>query len=841
MKNSHDYKSTSAYNYQHAFLTISTWEYRTTMRPKIAHCCVISMIMLAVFSIVQSGIHAQDNAKPTTTETGFAKELMPFFTNNCLGCHDDQTKKGGLDLSSLSDNLSDKKLMSKWIRIHDRIAKGEMPPRGRLEAKEKATFLKTLANELTSADARHNSTVIRRLNRYEYEHTLHDLLGIRVNLKDMLPEDGKAHGFDNLGEALDVSSVHLERYLSAGEAALNAAIHKDLPPNKTTKRYSFADGRGANFVGSHWLKRADDSIVFFSRSQYPPVTLQTFSAPIDGKYHIRIRGYGYQSGDPVNFSVFSGPKNKGASSVLHGHFSVPQDQPTTIELTCFLDRGDSLRLFPHIPGNFGELKKQGVKAYKGQGLAVQYVEVEGPIIDWPGKGHELLFGDLSIVREVPKKKWMKPTAEIVSKSPSTDAKERLTKVLPLLFRRPVDSESLNRYLSVFESQLESGANFESALRTSYLAALCSPRFLFRIEPNGKLDDYALATRLSYFLWSSMPDETLLSLAAKGQLQDSKVLREQTERLLNDPKAKRFTKHFVGQWLNLREIDFTVPDKQLYPEFDDLLHEAMVQETELFFEEVLHQKRSLLDFIDSDWTILNERLATHYRIDGVKGLDFRKVTLPKNSHRGGVLTHASVLRVSANGTTTSPVVRGAWVLERIIGEPPPPPPPGIPGVEPDIRGATTLRQLLEKHRNVSSCASCHKHIDPPGFALENYDVMGGYRENYRSLGREFPSPPKMETFGKRVAWRVGPKVDASGVTADGKAFDNLEDYKSILLADKQKITRALVEKVATYATGRGMGFSDRPIIQQIAMSVERKDFEFRELIHEIVQSELFRKK
>ena len=428
--------------------------------------------------------------------------------------------------------------------------------------------------------------------------------------------------------------------------------------------------------------------------------------------------------------------------------------------------------------------------------------------------------------------------------------------LEAAFRRPVTAEIAAPFVAIGQAELAAGSSLEQALRTAQMAALCSPDFLFLLEPEGRLDDYAVAARLSYMLWGLPPDAELLSLAAKGELtvgQASSLpssqagslrhetLRLQTERLLADRRAGHFIRHFPDQWLNLREIDFTTPDKQLYPEHDALLQHAMLEETRLFFNEVLRKNLPVTEFLHSDWTFLNQRLAEHYGIDGVKGVAMRRVSLKPEHHRGGVLTHASVLKVSANGTTTSPVKRGAFVLDRILGIEPPPPPPGVPGVEPDIRGATTLREQLAKHRSLTTCNSCHRVIDPPGFALENYDVIGGWREHYRSLGKDFPKPPAERTGGRDVGWRVGPPVDASGETPDGRAFANLAEYKQTLLAEPDAFTLALIEKVAVYATGRAMGFSDRPELERIAQAVAAKGHGFRDLIHEVVQSDLFRNK
>ena len=423
-----------------------------------------------------------------------------------------------------------------------------------------------------------------------------------------------------------------------------------------------------------------------------------------------------------------------------------------------------------------------------------------------------------------------------------DAKTILNRVLPRAFRRPTKPAELEPYLNLVEQALAEGRSFEEALRLGLKGILCSPGFLYLHEPGEKtITQHALASRLSYFLWSSMPDEELLTLADQGQLGDPHILHQQVERLLKDPKAEAFVENFTGQWLDLRDIDFTSPDANLYPEFDELLRISMIEETHRFFREVLDRDLSLMNFVDSDFTFLNERLAKHYGIPGVKGQSFRKVTLPKDSVRGGVLTQASVLKVTANGTNTSPVIRGAWVMENILGRPVPPPPANVPAVEPDIRGAITLREQLAKHRNVESCAVCHNQIDPPGFALENFDVVGGWRENYRTLGEgqrpEFSQHPI--TFAW-IRYRIGLPVDATGQTPDGKSFEEIREFKKILSSDQRSIATGLTKKLLTYALGRRLGFSDRPQIGRIVHNIAQKNDGFRALIHEIVQNELFRR-
>jgi hypothetical protein len=335
----------------------------------------------------------------------------------------------------------------------------------------------------------------------------------------------------------------------------------------------------------------------------------------------------------------------------------------------------------------------------------------------------------------------------------------------------------------------------------------------------------------------MPDEELLTLAAQKKLSDPQTLRRQTDRLLNDPKAAAFATNFCGQWLSLREIDFTEPHYGRYPEWDQMLKVSMVRETELFFTEILKKNLSLTNFIASEFSMLNGRLAKHYGIPGVDGLwEFRKVALPADSHRGGVLTMGSVLKITADGTNTSPVKRGSWVLERILGTPPPRPPADVPPLEPDIRGAKTLREQLAKHRNNAQCASCHARIDPPGFALESFDVIGGWREYYRVS--------HWVAGVKEVPGRIylqGHNVDATGTTADGQRFQNIDEFKQLLLRDKDQVARALCERLVTYATGGAPEPADKPQIEAIVARVRAKNYGLRTLVHEIIQSKMFQNK
>jgi hypothetical protein len=429
-----------------------------------------------------------------------------------------------------------------------------------------------------------------------------------------------------------------------------------------------------------------------------------------------------------------------------------------------------------------------------------------------------------------------PLWTVATSTPEQDAEKLLRDFLPRAYRRPVNDEEVERHVAFVRQRLAAQITFEEAMRDVVKAALCSPDFLYLHERHGPLSDHAIASRLSYFLWSSMPDAELLRLADAGLLRDPATLRAQTERLFRDAKAARFIADFTDQWLDLRDIDLTSPDKKLYPEFREVLRDAMPAETRAFFRELVEQDLPVRNVVQSDFAMLNQRLAELYGIEGVNGAAVRRVPLAKDSHRGGFLTQAAVLKVTSNGTTTSPVRRGAWLLRKIVGQPPQPPPPNVPAVEPDITGATTIRAQLEQHRADASCASCHAKMDPPGLALENYDVIGGWRERYRAMekGDKTEAPP-----GARFAtFKLGLPVDGSGTLADGRSFTGFSDMQRHLLENEPQLARNVVSQLLTYATGAAPAFADRAEIERIIASTENSQHGLRSLIHAVVQSPLF---
>ena len=485
------------------------------------------------------------------------------------------------------------------------------------------------------------------------------------------------------------------------------------------------------------------------------------------------------------------------------------------EVEAVLDAKSAIQFF--AIGLPTYLKKKPGTLYAGVGFGE--VEVTGPLIDqWPPESHTRLLGTTDL-----------KTGTLA------DAERILRSFVPRAFRRAVTDEEVTPYVALVKARLDSGRGFDESLRVGLVAALCSPNFIYLREEaetkSARISDIELASRLSYFINSTQPDGELMDLANRKQLSAPAALRAQVERLLNSPKSEAFIKNFTGQWLHLRQINDTTPDAKLYKNFDELLQVSMMWESEGFFREMLNADAPVEDMLDSKWAMLNKRLADHYGIEGVQGLALRKVTLPAESVRGGVLTQAAVLKVTANGTTTSPVLRGVWVLENILGQPTPPPPPNTAGIEPDIRGATTVREQLAKHRNNESCNSCHSKIDPPGFALESFDPIGAHREKYLRW---------IVTNAEHNWGRVdfGSAVDPSGQTANNEAFADIREFKKLLLNRREDFARCLTEKLMTYALGRELGFSDRDAVSKIVAEAKVGGNGLRTLIHAIIQSETF---
>jgi mono/diheme cytochrome c family protein len=802
------------------------------------HFSVRTCALLALLALAWTA----NGGEPAPEARVYDEQVRPFLMRHCLGCHGIDKPKGDLRLDQLSLDFADKASREHWQKVLKRVQAGEMPPKEkpRPTAKEVQALADWINGRMTAKGAAQGRVVMRRLNRVEYENTIHDLLGIDADLKEQLPPDGAADGFDNVGSALHTSSFLMEKYLDATDKALSLAIVNRPQPPAVKKRYLMKDQHQVKVSTERVYRQIDDTTVCFSSSAWNAVWVSQFYPDrewLRGRYRFRISASAFQSdGKPVTFRVTLNGSQLSGKHGLVGYFDAPADKPTVFDFISYIEPRQTVSILPYGLAGANTVHKEGADNWKGPGLAIQWVDIEGPLNDsWPPPSHRAIFGDLPQAKAPIRDQ--SDRVEVVSKDSVVDAERILRRYARKAFRRAVTDDDIKPFLALVRARLEEKKSFEQSVRVGLMAMLLSPEFLFLREKPGKLDDFALASRLSYFLWSTMPDDELLTLAEQNKLSQPDTLRQQVERMLKHPKAAAFTENFVGQWLSLRDIDFTEPSHLLYPEFDHMLKVSMIRETELFFDEVLTNDLSVTNFVASDFTMLNGRLGKHYGIPGIDGWEFRKMPLPKTSHRGGVLTMASVLKVTANGTYTSPVARGVFVLDRILGTPPSPPPEGVSALEPDIRGATTIREQLAKHRQVASCASCHAKIDPPGFALESFDVIGGWRDNYRTTG----NGETVTVDGRRMPYHKGKKVDPSDVMPDGQRFANIDEFRQVLLKDKDQLARAMAVRLVTYATGAAPEPGDKTEIEAIVRKVREKDYGLRTLVHEVVQSTMFRMK
>jgi hypothetical protein len=842
-----------------------------------------------------------------------------FLENRCLDCHDSDTKKGDLDLSSLKADFTNAELFARWVKIHDRIESGEMPPKKseRPPVAEMQPVLAWMKTTLTQAEETRQAgtgrTALRRLTRSEYESTMRDLFDMPgIALLPLLPPDGTAHGFDKNSEALSISHVNLAKYLEAADHALDLAIatRPQAPAVQKVRTYlTDRGGQGASLTmqgdavllrdgkpdpayppagevghidqGAHEamgcfetgstvgvFRREDESVNYYFRGHttvYP------------GRYRVRTSMWSFQwdkgqvlparGTEAARLAVVQltadGRGGQHPNYTL-GYVDAPSLKPTEHEVEVWLNHNEMMGFDAASLAPVANYNRKGrAMAFTGPGVAVDWMDVEGPLNEtWPPRSHRAIFGDLPIAEFVPKdhpevrapirkpfeKSWLRlgknipePVTGIwtvISAQPLEDADRLLANFLPRAFRRPVSDALRKRYVGLVDGRMKAGDCFEMAMRWACRAALCSPDFLFHYEPAEKLDDFALANRLSYFLCNTAPDEQLTKLAAASTLHEQKTLSAEIERLLADKRSDRFIEDFTGQWLKLRSIAANDPDRKLYPEFSPYLQDSMVAETRAYFRELLTNNLDITHLVRSEFAMLNDKLAVHYGIDGVVGPSIRRVALPADCLRGGLMTQASILKVTANGTTTSPVPRGAFVMDRILGHPPEPPPSSVPAVEPDVRGAATIRELLDKHRNDATCAGCHAKIDPAGFALESYDVIGGFRTRYRSLELGDTAPRgKIDPF-IGISFKLGPKVDSSGQLVDGRAFKDIRELQAYLSTDRHTLLANLARQWLTYATGREPSFRDREAVAVIVTAAEKRGGGIRDLLHEVIQSPLF---
>lgn len=734
---------------------------------------------------------------------GFEKTAMPFLEKHCYECHGGKKTKADLDLKAIRDDariLPDLKL---WRGVLHQVNTGEMPPDkhpSQPTPDEITAFNAAIEESIAAAESKlppdPGRVTARRLNRTEYNNTVRDLLDVDFNASENFPADDIGHGFDNIGDVLSVSPVHLERYLDAADGIAERAVVLKLPkpPERTTFSIFLEPGGYGSENGTRPV--TNSAAELFVR--------HTFKEAGSYRFRVRAGATNVSDLDPVQMKLFIGEKEVLATTVTNtpkkwGSYEVELDLPA------------------------GEHRFSARWANRDTNVAAQ----------------TLFINEFKVIGpKDTRTPFMKRMAGIAVDRPESERTAEVVRwFLTRIFRRLPTTEEIARYTKVFEAgKTAADGKFDGGMQDLVRAALVSPKFLFRVELDNRptatdaqpLDDFQLASRLSYFLWSTTPDEELLGLAEKGAL--ASQLEAQVRRMLKDPKSVALVQNFGMQWLQLERLATFQPDSKLFPSFDENLRKAMLRETELFLGEILREDRSLLDLVDADFTYVNRPLARHYGIESEAfkggggggrrggrggGGDFVRVSLPDRK-RGGLLTHASILTATSNPTRTSPVKRGKWVLEQILGTPPPPPPPNIPGLEDQKELSGTLRQRMEQHRANPSCANCHQQMDALGFAFENFDAVGRFRD--------------ADADGK---------IDSSGKLPDGKTFQGAADLRTILKDKKDLVARNLAEKLTTYALGRGLEYYDERAIRKILGDVARAEYRFSSLLVSIVQSDPFR--
>lgn len=758
--------------------------------------------ILLVFVLVLAGI-AQAKEKPAPN-TAYETRVKPLMVKYCYDCHGDGMDKGGLALDAFNTPEEMFAKAQEWQLVIRNIRSGEMPPAKKPQpsAEEREIMAGWVETEVFKTDCDKpdpGRVTIRRLNRNEYNNTIRDLVGVDFQPASDFPMDDVGYGFDNIGDVLSVSPILFEKYLSAAEKVMEEAIQVGGPKLggetrrlEAEKLKSTADGGpyGNNFAMS--LMREGEIFTNINIEK-------------KGEYFIRVRAFGQHAGDePPKVELRLDGKAVGVKGI-----NALENVPEIFELKLALEPGEKKLAAAYI-NNFRDPNNPNPDK-RDRNLFIDYLEVVGPLAMQP-----LPLSHQKIFFKTPKEG---ETAKCARELVGSFAKKA--------FRRPLKQGELDRLMGLYSLALENGETFEEGVKLALQAVLVSPQFLFRSEsqpnPNDPkavhdVDEYALASRLSYFLWSTMPDDELFALAEKKALR--KNLKKQVERMIQSPKSTALVKNFGAQWLQIRNLANVTPAKEVFPEFTPELRDAMGGETEKFFEYVMRENRSVLEFIDADYTFINEKLATLYGMDDVKGPEFRKVSL-KGTERGGVLTHASILTITSNPSRTSPVKRGKWVLENLLGTPPPPAPPDVPelneGKEAALSG--TLRERMEQHRQKALCFSCHSRMDPIGFGFENFDGIGRWRNKDGKFD-----------------------IDPGGELASGEKFETPAELKQILLKTrKDEFLRCLTEKMLTYALGRGVEYYDKCAVDKIVAKLGADDYKFQTLVMEVVKSAPFQKR
>ena len=810
------------------------------------------------------------SANPGEEETSqFAQEGLPFMEKYCFGCHTGDQPAAEISLDVFSDDRSLIENRDIWDRILDMVATGYMPPsesevQPPLEASEAfVAHIEAIfehADRTAKPDPGH--ITVRRLNRVEYKNTVRDMLGVDFDPTENFPADDVGHGFDNIGDVLTMSPLLMERYFEAAEAiATRVILVEPPPPSKRYQRGSRLDPRHDDVPDTRF--RLLDPTATEAWKSGPFTTGAAFFKMFPEE-EIIYRATLYI--EPDDETTDTEAETEAAATETDDKTAAAEDDSQTpVEIALFI-QGEALEEVSP-PEELARLvgvdlaadnrikiletfeitsrdpkKNQTVKVLV---TGIPNIERAGIAMVKPAEGEPSAKLQIrTLWAEGPLDTRPDTQLEILACTPDIpqieQTREVLTRLLRRGYRRPPTETEVEELLQFTASVQADGTKWEAAVQQAIKVILCSPKFLFRLElddrPQGAdpyaIDEFQLASRLSYFLWRSMPDDELFELASQNQLTAN--LEAQVKRMLADPKATEMARDFGTQWLQIQRLATVTPDRERFPHFRRRWLAAMLKETELFLESIFREDRSVIDLLDADYTFLNQELANHYGIadtngnwkyqektvpggEPIKGSAFRRVALQGTS-RGGILTHASVLTVTSNPTRTSPVKRGRWVLEQVLGTPPPPPPPDVPELEEDKAetSATTLRELLEQHREDPACANCHAKMDPIGFALENYNAIGAFRKKDGDLA-----------------------IDTTAELPDGTTLDGMADLKEILKDRKQEFVRCLTEKMLIYALGRGLEYYDRPTVDRIVAQLEAEGYRSSVLITEIVKSDPFR--
>jgi uncharacterized protein DUF1592/uncharacterized protein DUF1588/uncharacterized protein DUF1587/uncharacterized protein DUF1585/uncharacterized protein DUF1595/cytochrome c len=814
---------------------------------------VFLIFALSSLVVVFSVSHAESSQSSDAFETS----IRPFFEKNCYGCHSAELKSGGLNLEAFQTAESVRQNRERWEHIAQRLRAGEMPPKGmpRPDPASLKTVIDWIESQFATADLHEKPdpgrVTARRLNRAEYNNTVRDLLGIDLRPADDFPQDDSGYGFDNIGDVLSLSPVLMEKYLSAAEKIARTAVFGPEQLKPTLVRHQPQVRR---LVPSP-APLSDYDLTGLS---LPNSIHLTHRFPVNGEYVVKafLGGVRPAGSEPIHLGLwidgeevqalefdpqgvasfsddrqdFGGMIQLFRAQITSGEHWIAVSLPRLYEGLPASYNGPNpstrpvppppvFRVPPGVPPEkVAEIRKnfEARRAEKipANDARISFVEIGGPYAQAGGPSPESL-----------KKIYI--CGHLDGRHQPSCAAKIISGLARRAYRRPVTRGEVSQLVNLYSSARAEGDSFEEGLCVAIEAMLVSPHFLFRIESNQPanaaradgalpISQHDLASRLSYFLWSSMPDDELLGCADRGTLRQPAVLEAQVRRMLKDPRSRALVENFGGQWLELRKLESVKPDRKRFPEFEDYLLRSMRRETELFFDSVVREDRSILDFIDGDYSFINERLARLYQIPNVKGAEFRRVTLPGDSHRSGVLTQASILTVSSYATRTSPVLRGKWILENILNAPPPPPPADVPNLdETKIASAASLRQQLEQHRANPTCASCHVRMDPLGFGLENFDAIGEWRTQ-----------------------EGGSQIDASGTLPDGRMFRGPAELKAIVRGERDAFAECVAEKLLTYAIGRGLERYDKPSVKKIAKDVAANNYRFSSLVLGIVNSPPF---